>query len=60
VLWLATGPILAALALAVPTSLMHEAADGVSIAQAAGASVGVLLVKSVLAVVYLGTRRQPV
>jgi hypothetical protein len=60
VIWLATGPILAALALASPAALMHDAAnDGVSIAQAAGASVGVLLVVLVLPVAYLGTRRQP-
>jgi Family of unknown function (DUF6297) len=60
VVWLATGPILTALALAIPANLMHEAAnDGVSIAQAAGVSVGVLLLTLVLAVAYLRSRRQP-
>ena len=60
VVWLATGPILTALALAIPANLMHEAAnDGVSIVQAAGVSVGVLLLALVLAVAYLRSRRQP-
>ena len=60
VVWLATGPILTTLALAIPANLMHEAAnDGVSIVQAAGVSVGVLLLTLVLAVAYLRSRRQP-
>lgn len=61
VAWLATGPILAALALAVPASIMYRAASGgISISEATGASVAVLLATLLLAVAYLGSRRQPV
>lgn len=61
VVWLATGPILAALALAVPASLLYRAAKGgISISQAGGASVGILLATVLLAAAYLGTRKRPV
>jgi len=54
VVWLATGPILAALALAVPAGLMYRAASGgISISQATGASVAVLLATLLVAVAYL-------
>jgi hypothetical protein len=60
VVWVATGPILAALALVGPASLMYGAAhDGMSIAQATGASVGILVVTVTLSVIYLGSRTQP-
>jgi Family of unknown function (DUF6297) len=60
VVWLATGPIVAALALAVPAGLMYRAADdAISISQATGAAAGVLLVTLILTVAYLGSRRQP-
>jgi Family of unknown function (DUF6297) len=60
VVWLATGPILAALALAVPAGLMYGAAeDTISISQAAGAAAGVLLVTLILTAAYLGSRWQP-
>ncbi len=61
VVWLATGPILAALALIAPASLMYRAVDdGVSISQATADSAGVLLVTLLLAIAYLRTRREPV
>jgi hypothetical protein len=54
VVWLATGPIVAALALAVPAGLMYRAADdAISISQATGAAAGVLLVTLILTVAYL-------
>jgi hypothetical protein len=60
VVWLATGPILAALALAFPAGLMYGAAeDTISISQATGAAAGVLLVTLILTAAYLGSRRQP-
>jgi hypothetical protein len=58
--WLVTGPILAAVALILPVSILHRAADeGSLIAEAAGAAAAVLVVTLLAAVAYLRSRRQP-
>jgi hypothetical protein len=58
--WLATGPFLAALALILPVSILYRAADdGSSVADATGAAAAVLVVTLLAAVAYLRSRRQP-
>jgi hypothetical protein len=59
VVWLATGPILAALALALPTIMMFQAGnEGVSVAQATGMAAAVLVASLVVSGAYVRTRRQ--
>ena len=59
VVWLATGPILTALALAIPANLMRETANGgVSIPRHRRVGWG-SSPDLVLAVAYLRSRRQP-
>jgi hypothetical protein len=58
--WLVTGPILAAVALILPVSIVHRAADdGSLVAEATGAAAAVLVVALLAAVAYLLSRRQP-
>jgi hypothetical protein len=58
--WLATGPILAALALILPVSIVYGAADdGSLVAEATGAASAVLVVTLLAAVAFLRSRRQP-
>jgi len=59
VVWLATGPILAALALTLPASIMFRAADdGISVAKTTGMAAAVLLATLLVTVAYVRTRRQ--
>jgi hypothetical protein len=59
-IWLATGPILAALALILPVSIVYRAAeDGALVAESMGAAAAALVVTLLGAVAYLRSRRQP-
>jgi hypothetical protein len=59
-IWLATGPILAALALILPVSILYGVADdGSLVAEATGAASAVLVVTLLAAVAFLRSRRQP-
>jgi hypothetical protein len=58
--WLMTGPILAAVALILPVSIVYRAADDVPLtAEPTGAAAAVLVVTLLAAVIYLRSRRQP-
>jgi hypothetical protein len=58
--WLVTGPILATVALILPVTIVHRAADdGALVAEATGAAAAVLVVTLLAAVAYLRSRRQP-
>jgi hypothetical protein len=58
--WLATGPILAAFALILPMSILYRAADdGSLVAEATGAAALALVVALLGAIAYLRSRRQP-
>jgi hypothetical protein len=58
--WLATGPILAGLALILPASIVYRAADGGAlVAEATVAAAAAFVVTLLGAVTYLRSRRQP-
>jgi hypothetical protein len=59
-LWLTTGPILAALAVILPASIMYRAADdGSLVAEVTGATAAALVVTLLAAAAYLRSRKQP-
>ena len=58
-IWLATGPILAALALILPVSIVYRAAENRTLVAESTGAVAALVVTLLGAVAYLRSRRQP-